>query len=111
MAVEVADVQDKYPTICAGVDDDTINLHIDFATETVDAACLRQPLYSTQNDAVDTAIVHQTAHTLDAGDIYDLHGYQDSLEVGEVTYQKPATLSPRALRVLQTAGLTVPYGG
>ncbi len=111
MAVEVEDVVAKYPAVCEGVAEGVVQIHIDFAVETVAAACLREPLYSTQNDAVDTAVIHQAAHTLDAGEMFDLHGYEDNLKVGAVEYVKPAVLSPRALRALQSAGLTVPYGG
>lgn len=110
MAVTAEDVVGRYPEVCAGVDEAVIEAHIVDAVETVTAACLR-PVSSADADAVDTAVVHQTAHTLDAGVLFDLHGYEGDVKAGAVTYSKPALLSPRALRVLQTAGLTVPLGG
>ena len=109
-----ADFALLYPTLQEAVSEAALAALLHHASAAVSAACLAyfDPSDATAVAALRDATCHQTAMWVEVGDTHDLAGFDKAttIDLGDFSIGgMPARLSPRAIRSLRGAGLTMPW--
>ena len=110
----VEDFTRLYPTLADALNTAALEALLHHASAAVSAACLAyfDPSDPTATAALKDATCHQTASWVEVGDTHDLAGYDKAttIDLGDFSIGgMPARLSPRAIRSLRGAGLTMPW--
>lgn len=109
-----ADFALRYPTLADAMSEAALAALLHHASAAVSAACLAyfDPTDPNAVAALKDATCHQTASWVEVGDTQDLAGYDKAttIDLGDFSIGgMPARLSPRAIRSLRGAGLTMPW--